>query len=95
MPRTNIYRGFSTFEFQRNKSLRITDVELVKLELLNHIFTQRGSRIMMPNFGSSIPQMTFEPLDQDLVDDVYAELLDRSEERRVGKECRSRWSPYH
>ena len=23
-------------------------------------------------------------------DDVY-----RSEERRVGKECRSRWSPYH
>ena len=22
-------------------------------------------------------------------------LFDRSEERRVGKECRSRWSPYH
>ena len=22
-------------------------------------------------------------------------LRDRSEERRVGKECRSRWSPYH
>ena len=29
---------------------------------------------------------------------VYAALvfmLCRSEERRVGKECRSRWSPYH
>ena len=28
---------------------------------------------------------------------VYAksEELPRSEERRVGKECRSRWSPYH
>src|SRR3989454_11757503 len=24
-----------------------------------------------------------------------AQLVDRSEERRVGKECRSRWSPYH
>ena len=24
---------------------------------------------------------------------VYA--MNRSEERRVGKECRSRWSPYH
>ena len=23
------------------------------------------------------------------------ELKNRSEERRVGKECRSRWSPYH
>ena len=22
-------------------------------------------------------------------------ILQRSEERRVGKECRSRWSPYH
>ena len=22
-------------------------------------------------------------------------LVNRSEERRVGKECRSRWSPYH
>ena len=24
-----------------------------------------------------------------------SEILSRSEERRVGKECRSRWSPYH
>ena len=23
------------------------------------------------------------------------EIAERSEERRVGKECRSRWSPYH
>src|SRR2546430_4305418 len=27
--------------------------------------------------------------------DLAAALLHRSEERRVGKECRSRWSPYH
>src|SRR2546422_11334287 len=27
--------------------------------------------------------------------DVIAVGADRSEERRVGKECRSRWSPYH
>src|SRR2546430_16876715 len=26
---------------------------------------------------------------------AYAQSFDRSEERRVGKECRSRWSPYH
>ena len=28
-------------------------------------------------------------------DDLFQEGLIRSEERRVGKECRSRWSPYH
>jgi len=26
---------------------------------------------------------------------IAADLVVRSEERRVGKECRSRWSPYH
>ena len=26
---------------------------------------------------------------------VLGAYRDRSEERRVGKECRSRWSPYH
>ena len=26
---------------------------------------------------------------------LRAAVKDRSEERRVGKECRSRWSPYH
>ena len=39
----------------------------------------------------------------DKIDDVYKQFksyvkvkpLLRSEERRVGKECRSRWSPYH
>src|SRR5256886_10420456 len=25
----------------------------------------------------------------------FAPVVERSEERRVGKECRSRWSPYH
>ena len=27
--------------------------------------------------------------------EYYKTLVLRSEERRVGKECRSRWSPYH
>ena len=33
--------------------------------------------------------------DQVLTDDDDGHPDDRSEERRVGKECRSRWSPYH
>ena len=27
--------------------------------------------------------------------EVHGTIRRRSEERRVGKECRSRWSPYH
>ena len=33
--------------------------------------------------------------DRRAIFDVYCEGENRSEERRVGKECRSRWSPYH
>ena len=36
--------------------------------------------------------MTLEGVNPSCGDDI---ILQRSEERRVGKECRSRWSPYH
>ena len=43
-----------------------------------------------------------DPVDLDEVRRIYLSLsrllsthVERSEERRVGKECRSRWSPYH
>ena len=29
------------------------------------------------------------------IDYAMSVIASRSEERRVGKECRSRWSPYH
>ena len=40
-------------------------------------------------------QMTGEHELQSMDDEVAAIAQSRSEERRVGKECRSRWSPYH
>ena len=35
-----------------------------------------------------------ESMDKGLISKKYKQLM-RSEERRVGKECRSRWSPDH
>src|SRR2546430_16336776 len=40
-------------------------------------------------------QLAFEPQRTDLAQLVAQVVSLRSEERRVGKECRSRWSPYH
>ena len=37
---------------------------------------------------------TFSGQDK-IVDNLRIFIKARSEERRVGKECRSRWSPYH
>ena len=38
---------------------------------------------------------TLEDLIISAVNEALRAQEDRSEERRVGKECRSRWSPYH
>ena len=59
-----LYRGFSSYEYQQSKKFTLRDVELVKLDLLNHIFTRKGERLMMPQFGTRIPDMAFEPLDE-------------------------------
>lgn len=58
-----LYRGYSSHEYLPRKTFKIQDIELVKLDLLNHIFTRRGERVMMPGFGTRIPDLAFEPLD--------------------------------
>ena len=49
-----------------------------------------GTRIPKYTFGLGI-QTSYKEFDAA----VQMQGLCRSEERRVGKECRSRWSPYH
>lgn len=71
----SLYRGFSTNSYLRNKhSFRLSDVDIVKRDLLNHIFTKRGERYMMPSFGTTIPDLVFEPLDDTTVEEVRTQL---------------------
>ena len=42
-----------------------------------------------------ITQAAQDVIDGELADHFPLVVWQRSEERRVGKECRSRWSPYH
>ena len=57
------YRGFSTVD--RNKKFRLTDLELVKRDLLNHFAVRKGEKLMNPEFGSIIWNMLYEPLTAD------------------------------
>ena len=43
--------------------------------------------------NSYVGKWLYEVMGQEY--DTAREIAERSEERRVGKECRSRWSPYH
>lgn len=64
--RSALYRGFSTQTHidTRGKTFSTADIETVKRDLMNHIYTIPGERVMNPNFGTRIPLMAFEPLDQ-------------------------------
>ena len=58
------YKGFSSANWSKNKSFRLTNIDLVKRDLLNHIWTAKGERVMMPNFGTRIPILAFEQNDE-------------------------------
>src|ERR1051326_5790180 len=55
-----------------------------------HAFQQRGRAALFPAPPGPAPDLTR----RDAILAKLRDLLGRSEERRVGKECRSRWSPY-
>ena len=43
----------------------------------------------------NLPEKEFRVVMIKMIKDLEENGCTRSEERRVGKECRSRWSPYH
>ena len=57
--------------------------------------------VVLQVFGEGPVKLAVTEVQPDLAFRTTAKLVgdlpatDRSEERRVGKECRSRWSPYH
>ena len=67
------------------------------------------AKILILDFGSQVTQLIARrvrdagvfsevfpyDVDDDFIRGYGAAGVIRSEERRVGKECRSRWSPYH
>ncbi len=59
---TIFYRGFSTSE--KSSNLSNYNIQTINEDLLNHIWTEKGSRVMMPEFGTRIPLLAFEQGDE-------------------------------
>ena len=70
---------------EKAKTLRAGD----KIELSGTVYTSRDAA------HKRIKQLIDEGGELPFEIDGAAIYYARSEERRVGKECRSRWSPYH
>src|SRR2546429_3494912 len=60
--------------------------------------TRKNRRVSMlrpQTFAKSSTLEAASEFSEPLALDIATATIERSEERRVGKECRSRWSPYH
>lgn len=58
-----------------NNTFVLNDIPLVERNILNHIFTTKGSRIMMPKFGTIIPEILFEPLNEYNINRIRQEII--------------------
>jgi phage baseplate assembly protein W len=69
---TTLYKGFSTVN--RYKKFRVTDIDLIKQDLINHFNIKKGEKVMQPDFGTIIWSLLFEPMTatvrQAIIDDV-------------------------
>ena len=62
----------------------------------NRIYTPEGPKAgVLTVEGGKITAFAENTTDPEAIEYGDQRIIPRSEERRVGKECRSRWSPYH
>jgi phage baseplate assembly protein W len=66
------YKGFSTVG--RRFKYRLTDFELAKQDLINHLQISKGEKLMNANFGTTIWTMLFENMTEDLRFELVAEI---------------------
>ena len=80
-------------------ALKANECTIGTKQVLNSI-----SKSKLVILSKSVPEEMYKKIETDAkkskittlkFDDTSVNLGKRSEERRVGKECRSRWSPYH
>lgn len=57
------YIGFSTVG-NEEPPFSLTNIPLVKQDLLNEFNTRRGERVMLPEFGTRIYDLLFDPFDE-------------------------------
>ena len=69
------FAGFSTKNIN-SINHELQDKDLVIEDLMNHIMTRKGERVMLPNYGSIIHDMLFEPLTTETTELIEEDLRD-------------------
>lgn len=72
-----LFKGFSSFGFGlSNKSMLLSGIDILKRDILNGLFTVKGSVHKNRLLGTSIPNLLMKQMTDDLVTRVQQEVLD-------------------
>ena len=75
MAKKIIWKGLSTKQYASDGAFfQKNDIEIIKEGILNFIFTMKGERLYDPNYGTDIPLMTFEQIDDTTLAKITAEI---------------------
>lgn len=66
-----IFKGFSSRNDNKNV---LYDIDIVKQDLMNHLFTRVGERVMMPKYGCIIWDLLFDPMTENIKDLITDDL---------------------
>lgn len=72
LPKSRLFVGYSTVA-TTSKVQQFADIELIKRDLLNHFYTRKGERVMMPDYGCGIWNLLFEQFDEFIKDSIIEE----------------------
>ena len=70
-----LFTGFSTKNTNAINH-QLSDKDLVIEDLMNHIMTRKGERVMLPTYGSIIHDLIFEPLTEETTELIEEDLTD-------------------
>jgi phage baseplate assembly protein W len=68
------FKGYSTVD-KTWGNFKLYDIDLVKRDLLNELYTRKGERLMAPQFGSIVWDLLFDPLTDEIIEAIRADCV--------------------
>lgn len=68
------YKGFNTLGKSFSNSFTLTGFDIAKQDLINHFNIRKGEKLQLPDFGSVVWDMVYEPLNETTVETIRKDI---------------------
>lgn len=70
------YKGFNTLGKNFSNSYTLTGFDIAKQDLMNHFNIRKGEKLQLPDFGSVVWDMVYEPLNETTIETIRQDIQD-------------------